>query len=79
MIRRSQKSTGRPDWARPNRCRTRSNRTLAISKVHWSKPEVVAEITCLTWARKLCWGTQSLSGCEDMPVREVGREIPAKI
>jgi hypothetical protein len=29
--------------------KTRFGGTLALSKVHWTKPELVAEITYLTW------------------------------
>jgi ATP-dependent DNA ligase len=32
--------------------KTRFGGTLALSKVHWTKPELVAEITYLTWGEE---------------------------
>lgn len=52
---------------------------LSLSKVHWTKPELVAEITYLTWADDgLLRYTVFVGLREDKPAREVRRETPAR-
>ena len=59
--------------------KTRFGGPLALSKVHWSKPELVAEITYLTWGEEgLLRHTVFVGLREDKPAREVRRETPAK-
>ena len=51
---------------------------LALSRVHWVRPELVAEITYLTWAKDgLLRHTVFVGLREDKPAREVRRETPA--
>ncbi len=50
---------------------------LALSKVHWVRPELVAEITYLSWSDDgLLRHTVFLGLREDKPAREVRREAP---
>jgi DNA ligase D-like protein (predicted ligase) len=50
---------------------------LALSKVHWARPELVAEITYMSWADDgLLRHTVFLGPREDKPAREVRREVP---
>jgi bifunctional non-homologous end joining protein LigD len=50
---------------------------LALSKGHWVKPELVAEITNLSWSDDgLLRHTVFLGLREDKPAREVRREAP---
>ena len=50
---------------------------LALSKVHWVRPELVAEITYLSWEDDgLLRHTVFLGLREDKPAREVRREAP---
>jgi ATP-dependent DNA ligase len=50
---------------------------LALSKVHWVKPELVVEITYLSWSDDgLLRHTVFLGLREDKPAREVRREAP---
>ena len=51
-----------PLTAPPPRDR-RFGRPLAISKVHWVRPELVAEITYLGWTEEGCCATRSSWGC----------------
>jgi bifunctional non-homologous end joining protein LigD len=49
---------------------------LALSKVHWVRPELVAEITYLTWSDDgLLRHTVFVGLREDKPAREVHREV----
>jgi hypothetical protein len=51
---------------------------LALSRVHWVRPELVAEITYLTWAKDgLLRHTVFVGLSEGKPAREVRRETPA--
>jgi ATP-dependent DNA ligase len=51
---------------------------LALSKVHWVRPELVAEITYLSWAEDgLLRHTVFVGLREDKPATEVRREQPA--
>jgi ATP-dependent DNA ligase len=55
--------------------KTRFGRPLALSKVHWVRPEKVCEITYLTWeADGLLRHTVFVGLREDKPAREVRRE-----
>lgn len=49
---------------------------LALSKVHWVRPELVAEITYLTWSEGLLRQTVFVGLRVDKPAREVRRETP---
>jgi bifunctional non-homologous end joining protein LigD len=56
---------------------TRFGGPLALSKVHWVKPEKVCEITYLTWADDgLLRHTVFVGLREDKPAKEVRRERP---
>ena len=58
---------------------TRFGGSLSLSKVHWTKPQLVVEITYLTWADEgLSRHTVFVGLREDTPGREVRRETPAK-
>jgi DNA ligase D-like protein (predicted ligase) len=57
--------------------KTRFGGPLALSKVHWVRPQLVAEITYLSWADDgLLRHTVFVGLREDKPVREVRRETP---
>jgi len=57
---------------------TRFGGLLSFSKVHWLRPELVAEITYLTWAEDgLLRHTVFVGLREDKPARDVRRERPA--
>ena len=57
---------------------TRFGGLLTLSKVHWLRPELVAEITYLTWAEDgLLRHTVFIGLREDKPARHVRRERPA--
>ncbi len=49
---------------------------LALSKVHWVRPELVVEITYLTWAEGLLRQTVFVGLREDKPASDVRRETP---
>ena len=58
--------------------KTRFGGALALSKVHWTKPELVAEVTYLTWGDEgLLRHTVFVGLREDKPAREVRREVAA--
>jgi ATP-dependent DNA ligase len=58
--------------------KTRFGGPLALSKVHWVRPELVAEITYLTWSDDgLLRHTVFVGLREDKPAREVRREGPS--
>jgi ATP dependent DNA ligase-like protein len=55
--------------------KTRFGGTLALSKVHWTEPQLVAEITYLTWGDEgLLRHTVFVGLREDKSAREVRRE-----
>ena len=55
--------------------KTRFGGPLALSKVHWTRPELVAEITYLTWSDDgLLRHTVFVGLREDKPASEVRRE-----
>jgi DNA ligase D-like protein (predicted ligase) len=57
---------------------TRFGGRLILSKVHWVRPELVVEITYLTWAEDGLLRHTVFAGLrEDKPAREVRRERPA--
>ena len=57
---------------------TRFGGRFALSKVHWVRPELVSEITYLSWAEDgLLRHTEFFSLRDDKPAREVRRERPA--
>jgi ATP-dependent DNA ligase len=50
---------------------------LKLSKVHWVRPEVVVEVTCLTWTEGGLLRAVSYKGQrEDKTARQVVRSIP---
>ena len=51
---------------------------LALSRVHWVRPELVADITYLTWAKDgLLRHTVFVDLRDDKPALEARRETPA--
>jgi bifunctional non-homologous end joining protein LigD len=59
--------------------RSRFGGPLALSKVHWVRPEVVAEITYLGWTDEpLLRHTVFVGLREDKPAREVRREVATR-
>ena len=83
--RRSPSSTAASRRSPSRKCRstfrrreTRFGGRLVLSKVHWVRPELVAEITYLTWAEDgLLRHTVFIGLRDDKPPREVRRERPA--
>ena len=56
--------------------KTRFGGPLALSKVHWTRPELVAEITYLSWSEdRLLRHTVFVGLREDKPATEVRREV----
>ena len=50
---------------------------LQLSKVHWVRPEVVVEVTYLTWTEITRYGRSPISEQrEDKPARQVARPVP---
>ena len=50
---------------------------LMLSKVHWVRPEVVVEVTCLTWTEGGLLRAVSYQGQrEDKPARQIVRSAP---
>ena len=50
---------------------------LKLSKVHWLRPEVVVEVTYLTWTEDNLLRQVSYQGQrEDKPARQVVRPVP---
>jgi ATP-dependent DNA ligase len=59
--------------------KTRFGSPLVLSRVHWVEPELVAEITYLTWtADGLLRHTVFVGLRSDKPATEVRRETPSK-
>ena len=59
--------------------RSRFGGPLALSKVHWVRPELVAEISYLRWTDEpLLRHTVFVGLREDKPATEVGREVETK-
>ena len=57
--------------------KTRFGGPLALSKVHWVRPELVVEITYLTWSEDgLLRHTVFVGLREDKPAKQVRREAP---
>ena len=58
---------------------TRFGSPLVLSRVHWVKPQLVAEITYLTWTEDgLLRQTVYVGLRSDKPAAEVRRELPRK-
>jgi ATP-dependent DNA ligase len=56
---------------------TRFGSPLVLSRVHWVRPEVVAEVKFLTWTEDNLLRQVVYEGLwEDKPAREVHREVP---
>jgi len=56
---------------------TRFGSPLELSHVHWVRPEVVVEVTYLTWTEGGLLRAVSYQGQrEDKPARQVVRSIP---
>jgi bifunctional non-homologous end joining protein LigD len=50
---------------------------LKLAKLHWVRPEVVVEVTYLTWTEDNLLRQVSYQGqCEDKPARQVVRPLP---
>jgi DNA ligase D-like protein (predicted ligase) len=59
--------------------KTRFGETLALSMVHWVKPQLVAEVTYLTWSEEGLLRHAVFVGLrEDKPASEVRRETPSR-
>ena len=57
--------------------KTRFGGPLALSKVHWVRPELVAEMTYLSWSEDgLLRHTVFVGLREDKPANDVRREAP---
>jgi DNA ligase D-like protein (predicted ligase) len=57
--------------------KSRFGGTLSLSKVHWVKPKLVAEVTYLTWTDDgLLRHTVFVGLREDKPAKDVRRELP---
>ena len=60
--------------------RSRFGGPLALSKVHWVRPELVAEITYLGWTDEpLLRHTVFVGLRDDKPAREVRREVASRL
>ena len=71
-------TTQMPLSSRPPK-RSQFGGPLALSKVHWVRPELVAEITYLAWTDEpLLRHTVFVGLREDKPAREVRREVAVK-
>jgi ATP-dependent DNA ligase len=71
--------------SRPARCRsiyrrrrsTRFGSPLVLSRVHWVRPELVAEVKFLAWTEDNLLRQVVYEGLrEDKPARDVRREVP---
>jgi bifunctional non-homologous end joining protein LigD len=63
--------------AEPPSPESRFGRPLELRKVHWVRPELVAEVTFLTWAADGLLRQVSYQGLrEDKRAKEVWRERP---
>ena len=50
---------------------------LKLSRVHWVRPEMVVEVTYLTWTEdNLLWQVSYQGQREDKPARQVVRAVP---
>jgi DNA ligase D-like protein (predicted ligase) len=59
--------------------KSRFGGTLSLSKVHWVKPTLVAEVTYLTWTDDgLLRHTVFVGLREDKPAKDVRRELPER-
>ncbi|HTW53534.1 MAG TPA: hypothetical protein VME45_16705, partial [Stellaceae bacterium] len=57
--------------------KTRFGSPLELSRVHWLRPELVCEVTYLTWTADGLLRAVSYQGLRaDKPAREVRRERP---
>ena len=57
---------------------TRFGRPLALSRVHWVQPELVAEVDYLTWTEDGLLRHVTYQGLrEDKSVRKIRRERPS--
>jgi ATP-dependent DNA ligase len=69
---------GQPQKAGAPPRKQRFGGPLALSKVHWVRPELVAEITYLSWSDDgLLRHTVFVGLREDKPASEVRREQPS--
>jgi ATP-dependent DNA ligase len=67
-----------PDAARgAAAAHSRFGSPLLLSRVHWVRPELVAEVTFLTWTDDNLLRQVVYEGLrEDKPAREVRRDVP---
>jgi DNA ligase D-like protein (predicted ligase) len=69
--------TPRMPLDKPPPCENRFGSPLELSRVHWVRPEVVVEVTYLTWTEGGLLRAVSYQGQrEDKPARQVVRPIP---
>ena len=68
-------SSTTPPTTKPPRRKTRFGSPLVLSRMYWVEPQLVAEITYLTWTEDgpLRHWTRS-----DKPARDVRRETPRR-
>jgi bifunctional non-homologous end joining protein LigD len=72
-------ATSKMPFSTPLPRKSRFGGPLALSKVHWVRPELVAEITYLGWTDEpLLRHTVFVGLREDKPAREVRREAAAR-
>jgi len=72
-------ATSKMPLSSPPPRRSRFGGPLALSKVHWVRPELVAEITYLGWTDEpLLRHTVFVGLREDKPAREVRREVATR-
>ena len=58
---------------------TRFDSPLVLSRVHWVRPELVAEVKFLTWTEDNLLRQVVYEGLrEDKPAREVRRDVPRR-
>ncbi len=72
-------AVGKMPLEKPPPRKSRFGSPLALSRVHWVKPQLVAQITYLTWTDdNLLRHTVFLGLREDKPAKEVRRENPSR-
>jgi bifunctional non-homologous end joining protein LigD len=72
-------ATSKMPLSSPPPRKSRFGGPLALSKVHWVRPELVAEITYLSWTDEpLLRHTVFVGLREDKPAREVRREVATR-
>ena len=49
---------------------------LVLSRVHWVRPELVAEVKFLTWTEDNLLRQVAMKACEDKPTNDIRRDVP---